>query len=167
VVVERPWVTPVGLAVVGLVVAANAAGAVGFGVSGDALVVTSGVAAFVVFAVLFLLWVDAPPRVTMALLVGMSAAAALTHHGDPTSSGGVGLYLGMAFAPLRLEVRQAATVCLLGVAIFDAQLVLEAPNAAVFTVVVTGGAALARRAPGESTGGEGVRGPGRTESAGP
>lgn len=134
--------TPVGLAVVGLVVAANAAGAVGFGGSGDALVVTAGVAAYVVFALLFLLWVDAPRPLNMALVVGMSAAAALTHHGDPTSSGGVGLYLGMAFAPLRLDVRPAAAVCVLGVAIFDAQLLLDAPNADVFILVVTGGAAF-------------------------
>ncbi len=134
--------TPVGLAVVGLVVAANAAGAVGFGGSGDALVVTVGVAAYVVFALLFLLWVDAPRPVNMALVVGMSGAAALTHHGDPTSSGGVGLYLGMAFAPLRLDVRSAAAVCVLGVVIFDVQLLLEAPNAGVFVLVVTGGAAF-------------------------
>jgi signal transduction histidine kinase len=125
-----------------LVVAANAAGAVGFGGSGDALVVTAGVATYVVFALLFLLWVDAPRPMAMALVVGMSAAAALTHHGDPTSSGGVGLYLGMAFAPLRLDVRPAAAVCVLGVVIFDAQLLLEAPNPHVFVLVVTGGAAF-------------------------
>ncbi len=134
--------TPVGLAVVGLVVVANASGAVGFGMSGDALLVTAGVSAYVVFALLFLLWVDAPPLVSMGLVVGMSAAAALTHHGDPTSSGGIGLYLGMAFAPLRLEVRPAAAVCALGLVIFDAHLVLAAPNPGVFALVVTGGAAF-------------------------
>jgi signal transduction histidine kinase len=112
------------------------------GAAPASVVVTSGVAAYVVFAVLFLLWVDAPGLVNMVLLAGMSAAAALTHHGDPTSSGGVGLYLGMAFAPLRLEFRPAAIVCLLGVTMFDAQLLLEAANAGVFTLVVTGGAAF-------------------------
>jgi signal transduction histidine kinase len=48
----------------------------------------------------------------------------------------------MAFAPLRLDVRPAAAVCLLGVLIFDAQLLLEAPNAGVFILVVDGGAAF-------------------------
>jgi signal transduction histidine kinase len=142
VVVERPWVTPVGLAVVGLVVVANAAGAVGLGVSGNELVVTAGVAAYVVVALVFLLWLDAPRAVVAALLVAMSAAAALTHHGDPTGSGGIGLYLGMAFGPLRLDVRRAAAVCVVGVLLFDAQLLWEAPNARVFILVVDGGAAF-------------------------
>jgi signal transduction histidine kinase len=137
---ERPWVTPVGLAVVGLVIAANAAGGVGLGVSGDALVVTAGVAVYVVVAVLFLLWADAPGPVVMGLLLAMSVAAAVTHHGDPTGSGGIGLYLGMAFAPLRLEVLRAAVTCSVGVLLFDAQLLLEAPNAGVFILVVDGGA---------------------------
>jgi hypothetical protein len=142
VVQERPWVTPVGLAVVALVIAANAAEAVGFGLSGDALVVTVGVAVYTMTAVLFLLWVDAPRLVVRGLLLTMSAAAAVTHHGDPTRSGGVGLYLGMAFAPLRLDVRRAAAMCTVGVLLFDAQLLLEAPNAGVFVLVVNGGAAF-------------------------
>ena len=93
-------------------------------------------------AVLFLLWVDAPRLVVRGLLLTMSAAAAVTHHGDPTRSGGVGLYLGMAFAPLRLDVRRAAAMCTVGVLLFDAQLLLEAPNAGVFVLVVNGGAAF-------------------------
>src|SRR4051794_1286565 len=119
VVPERPWVTSVGLGVVGLVIAANAAGAVGFGVSGDALVVTSGVVAYGIVALVFLLWADAPGPVVIGLLLSMSVAAALSHHGDPTGSRGVGLYLGMAFAPLRLDVRQAAVTCAVGVVLFD------------------------------------------------
>jgi signal transduction histidine kinase len=137
---ERAWVTPVGLAVVGLVVIANAVGDVGYGLTGDALFVTTGVASYVVCAVLFLLWVEAPRLVVMVLVLGMSTAATLTHHGDPTSSGGIGLYLGMAFAPLRLDVRRAAAVCAAGVLIFDLHLLLDAENRSVFTLVVTGGA---------------------------
>jgi signal transduction histidine kinase len=48
----------------------------------------------------------------------------------------------MAFAPLRLEVRQAAAVCSVGVVLFDLQLLLEAPDAGVFLLVVDGGAAF-------------------------
>ena len=57
---ERRWVTPAGLAVVGLVVLANAVGKVGLGTSGDALVVTVSVAVFAVASVVFLLWFTAP-----------------------------------------------------------------------------------------------------------
>ncbi len=102
---------PVGLAVVGLVVAANAMGGVGFGTSGDALVVTVSVAVYCVAAVVFLLWFDAPRPVTVTLLLVMAVAATATHSGDPTGTGGVGLYLGTAFAPLRLPLRTAAVVC--------------------------------------------------------
>jgi signal transduction histidine kinase len=139
---ERRWLTSVGLAVVGLVVAANAGSSVGLGTSGDALVVTVGVVVYATAAVVFLLWSDAPGPVTVGLLLVMAVASAATHHGDPTGTGGVGLYLGMAFAPLRLDLRTAAVVSVLGVLIFDAQLALEAPNAPVFMLVVDGGAAF-------------------------
>lgn len=134
--------TPVGFAVVGLVIAANAAGDVGLGTSGDALVVTLGVSAYVVTAMLFLLWVDAPDPVTCALLLGMAGSSALIHHGDPTSSGGIGLYLGMAFAPLRLDVRTAGIISAIGVLVFDLVLAVDVPNQVVFILVVTGGAAF-------------------------
>jgi hypothetical protein len=48
--------TPVGLAVVGLVVVANAVGGVGPGTTGNALVVTVSVAIYCVSAVVFLLF---------------------------------------------------------------------------------------------------------------
>src|SRR4051812_42338837 len=116
---QRPWVTPVGFGVVGLVIAANAAGDVGLGTSGESLIVTVGVAAYVATAMPFLLWANASSLVTVVLLLGMAASSALIHHGDPTSSGGVGLYLGIAFAPLRLDLRVAAVVSALSVLIFD------------------------------------------------
>jgi signal transduction histidine kinase len=46
----------------------------------------------------------------------------------------------MAFAPLRLPVRRAATVSIVGVLVFDAQLLAEASNPGVFILVVNGGA---------------------------
>jgi signal transduction histidine kinase len=139
---DRPWLTPIGLAVIALVVTANAAGAVGFGLSGDALVVTLGVVVYVAAALLFLFWTAAPPAVVVCLLLMMATAAALTHHGDPTGTGGIGLYLGMAFAPLRVDVDTAAITSIVGVLIFDLQLALEAPNRVVFILVVDGGAAF-------------------------
>jgi signal transduction histidine kinase len=139
---ERRWLTPVGLAVIGLVIAANAGSAVGLGTSGKGLVITVGVTAYAVSAVVFLLWFDAPRPVTVALLLVMAVASAATHHGDPTGTGGIGLYLGMAFAPLRLDMRTAAVVSAIGVLVFDVQLALEAPNALVFIMVVNGGAAF-------------------------
>jgi signal transduction histidine kinase len=48
----------------------------------------------------------------------------------------------MAFAPLRLPLRTAASVCAIAVAAFDVHLALVAPNEGVFILVVTGGAAF-------------------------
>jgi signal transduction histidine kinase len=139
---ERRWVTPAGLAVVGLVVLANALGKVGLGTSGDALVVTVSVVVFAVASVVFLTWFTAPTGITVVLLLVMAAAATMTHHGDPTGSGGIGLYLGVAFAPLRLPVRTAAAVAVASVLMFDVQLLLEAPDPVVFVLVVDAGAAF-------------------------
>jgi signal transduction histidine kinase len=139
---EPRWTTPVGLAVVGLVVVANAVGGVGLGTTGNALVVTVSVAIYCVSAVVFLLWFGAPPAVTVVLLLVMGFSATATHHGDPTGTGGIGLYLGVAFAPLRLPLRTAAVVSLVVVAAFDVQLALEAANPLVFILVVDGGAAF-------------------------
>jgi signal transduction histidine kinase len=139
---EQRWLTGIGLAVVALVIAANAASSVGLGLAGDALVVTIGVVVYATAAVVFLLRPDAPRWMTVGLLLVMSSASAVSHHGDPTGTGGIGLYLGMAFAPLRLDLRAAAAVSAVGVLVFDAQLLSEAPNALVFILVVDGGAAF-------------------------
>jgi signal transduction histidine kinase len=139
---ERRWVVPAGLAIVGLVVLANAAGKVGLGTAGNALVITVSVAVYTVTAVVFLLWFDAPQSVTIALLLVMAVAATATHHGDPTGTGGIGLYLGVAFAPLRLPLRTAAIVAIVSVLLFDLQLLLEAADPGVFVLVVDGGAAF-------------------------
>jgi signal transduction histidine kinase len=139
---ERRWVVPAGLAVVGLVVLANAVGKVGFGTSGDALVVTVSVVVFAVASVVFLLWFSAPRGVTVALLLVMAAAATATHYGNPTGNGGIGLYLGIAFAPLRLPLRTAAAVAVASVVMFDVHLLLQAADPTVFVLVVDGGAAF-------------------------
>jgi signal transduction histidine kinase len=136
------WALPVGVAVVILVVVANGLSAVGLGTSGDALIVTLGVAVYAAAALLFLLWDDAPLAMTIALLLIMAGAATATHSGDPTGTGGIGLYLGVAYAPLRLPRRAAVAVAAFSVAVFDVHLAIEAANRAVFIVVVTGGAAL-------------------------
>jgi signal transduction histidine kinase len=139
---QQRWELPVGLAVVALVVLANAGSSVGLGTSGNALVVTLAVALYTAAALVFLLWFDAPVRITVALLLVMAAASAVARHGDPTGTGGIGLYLGVAYAPLRLPRRTAVAVAAVSVLLFDVVLALEAPNAAVFITVVTGGAAL-------------------------
>jgi signal transduction histidine kinase len=139
---QRRWLLPVGLAVVALVVIANAGSSVGLGTSGNALIVTLSVAVYSAAALVFLLWFDAPVRITVALLLVMAVAAAAARHGDPTGTGGIGLYLGVAYAPLRLPRRTAAAVAGASVLLFDIALAIEAPNAAVFITVVTSGAAL-------------------------
>ena len=139
---QRRWLLPLGLAVIALVVLANASSAGGFGTRGPALVVTLGVSVYAAAALTFLLWFDAPPRVTVALLLVMAAAATATHHADPGSTGGIGLYLGVAFAPLRLPLRPAVAVAAASVLVFDLHLLLAAPNRVVFVIVVTGGSAF-------------------------
>ena len=93
-------------------------------------------------ALVFLLWYDAPATGTVALLLIMAAASVVTHHGDPTGTGGIGLYLGMAFAPLRLDLRRAVGVSVIAALAFDVQLAAEANNPFVFAAVVDGGAAF-------------------------
>jgi signal transduction histidine kinase len=139
---QRRWLLPLGLAVVALVVLANASSAGGFGTRGPALVITLGVAVYAAAALTFLLWFDAPARVTVLLLLVMAAAATATHHADPGGTGGIGLYLGVAFAPLRLALRPAAAVAAVSVLTFDVHLLLAASDRAVFVIVVTGGAAF-------------------------
>jgi signal transduction histidine kinase len=136
------WLTPAGLAVIGLVVLANAGSSVGLGTSGKALLITIGVAVYAAAALVFLLWSSAPVWVNVVLLLTMAGASVAAHHGDPTGTGGIGLYLGMAFAPMRLDLRSAAVVCVASVLAFNVQLVLEADNALVFAAVVDGGAAF-------------------------
>jgi signal transduction histidine kinase len=136
------WLTPAGLAIVALVIFANAFSNVGLGTSGKPLVVSVGVALYAVAAVLFLLWFEAAAWANIALLLVMAGASVATHHGDPTGTGGIGLYLGMVFAPLRLPLRTAAVVCVASALAFDVQLALEADNPGVFAVVVDGGAAF-------------------------
>lgn len=135
------WLTPFGLAIVGLVVAAAGLGTVGFGTSEGQLLVTVGCVAYAIAAVIFLLWVHLPMPVVVGLLLIMAGAAATIRQGDP-SGPVVGLYLGIAFAPLRLPTRTALVTAIVAVAIFDAQLLATAPNKLVFTLVVTGGAAF-------------------------
>lgn len=139
---QRRWLLPLGLAVIALVVLANASSSGGFGTRGPALVVTLGVAVYAAAALTFLLWFDAPPRVTVVLLLTMAAAATATHHADPGGTGGIGLYLGVAFAPLRLPLRPAIAVAAVSVVVFDVHLLLAASDRAVFVIVVTGGAAF-------------------------
>lgn len=110
---DRRWLTPVGLAVIGLVVAATLAGGVGPGTSGQGPFVTAGLVCYVVAGLAFVLWRQAPEPVMVAALLVMSAAAAVIHPGDPDGPV-IGLYLGAAFAPLRLPTRAAALVCVAG-----------------------------------------------------
>jgi signal transduction histidine kinase len=139
---QRTWLTGVGFAVVALVVVANAGSATGLGSSGGALVVVVGVAVYAAAALVFLMWFDAPRPLTVGLLLVMGAAATATHHADPAGTGGVGLYLGVAFAPLRLPRRTATVVAALTVLMFDVHLLLVATDRFVFVVVVTGGSAF-------------------------
>jgi signal transduction histidine kinase len=138
---RRRWLTPAGFAVVALVVLANAGGKVGFGTSGRGLVLTVGAAVYAAAATVFLLSFRASRPATIGLLLVIAAAATAIHHGDPDGPV-VGLYLAMAFGPLRLDLRAAAAVAVAGVVVFDVELAVDHSGGAVFMVVVAGGAAF-------------------------
>jgi signal transduction histidine kinase len=138
---RRRWLTPAGFAVVALVVLANAGGKVGFGTSGRGLILTVGAAVYAAAATVFLLSFRASRPTTIGLLLVIAAAATAIHHGDPTGPV-VGLYLAMAFAPLRLDLRAAAVVAAAGVLAFDVELAVDHSGGAVFMLVVSGGAAF-------------------------
>jgi signal transduction histidine kinase len=137
---HRRWLTPAGFAVVALVVLANAGGKVGFGTSGRGLVLTVGAGVYAAATTVFLLSFRAPRPATIGLLLVIAAAATAIHHGDPTGPV-VGLYLAMAFGPLRLDLRSAAAVAVAGVLVFDVGLAVD-HSGVVFMLVVTGGAAF-------------------------
>jgi signal transduction histidine kinase len=140
-VMRNRWLILIGTGVVGLVVIANAAGEVGFGFSGTPLLITAATAVYAAAAITFLVWATAPAGVIVALLLVMGAAASAIHNGDP---GGpvVGLFLVMAFAPLRLELRTAAAVAVAAALTFNLQQAATAPNPVVFITVTNGGAAF-------------------------
>lgn len=133
--------TPVGVAVVGLVVVANAAGQVGLGTSGPALVLAAATACYALAAITFLLWVTAPRAAVVALLLSMAVAATVMRAADPTGPV-VGLFLVMAFAPLRLDLREAGPVAIGSALVYNLEQARTAANPAVFALVTDGGAAF-------------------------
>jgi signal transduction histidine kinase len=139
--IRRRWLLPVGVVVIALMVTATVAGGVGVGTSGRPLLATVALACYVGAGLAFLTWSRAPLWAVVALLLVLAIAATVVHYADP---GGpvVGLYLVTAFAPLRLPRATALTIAVIAVLIFDLGLVVDAPNAAVFIAVVTGGAAF-------------------------
>ncbi|WP_093583797.1 sensor histidine kinase [Geodermatophilus amargosae] len=139
--VRARLLTSVGFAVVALVVVANAAGVVGFGLSGPAAQVTTASAAYAVAAGVFLLWVEAPRRVVVGLLVAMAVAATAVRNADPDGPV-VALFLIMAFAPLRLPVREAAATAVASALLFNLEQVHSAESPALFVLVTDGGAAF-------------------------
>lgn len=119
------WLTPVGFAVIGLVVLAAGVEGAGFGTSGRGLDVTIAASAYALVTAVFLLRSGSTRPTTIALLLlGVAAATAAVHHGDPNGPV-VGLYLVMALGPLRLDLRSAAAVALVSVAGFDVQLLAD------------------------------------------
>ena len=119
------WLTPVGFAVIGMVVLAAGVEGAGFGTSGKGLEVTMAALVYALATAVFLLRSGSTRPTTIALLLLVVAAAtAAVHHGDPNGPV-VGLYLVLAFGPLRLDLRSAAAVALVSVAGFDAQLLAD------------------------------------------
>jgi signal transduction histidine kinase len=150
--VRRPWhrdavqprprtLTAVGLAVVALVVAANATGAVGFGRTGPALQVSLGTVGYTLAAVTFLLWITAPRWVAVLLLLAMGLAVTAIRAADPTGPV-VGLFLIMAFAPLRLPLPEASAVAVATALLFNLEQMRTAADPALVLLVTDGGAAF-------------------------
>lgn len=137
---HRAWAVPLGLLVIALTAVATVAGHVGVGVSGKPLIATVGLAVFCAAALVFLLR-KLSTRLLVALLLVMAAAVTLVHFADPDGPV-IGLYLVVAYSPLRLPARTAGRVAGIAVLAFDVGILLDSADAVVFTLVVTGGAAF-------------------------
>ena len=136
------WLTVFGICVVALVVVSNLEEGARIGNSSGRLVAI-GLVVYVIAALTFLLWMRASRTATVSLLFAMGAAAVAIHEGNPTGPV-VGLYLVMAFAPLRLDEGAALSVGIASALAFDVHLaagdVTDEPL--VFILVVDVGAAF-------------------------
>lgn len=135
------WLTPVGFAVIGLVVLATGLGPVGFGTSGAGLELAVSCAIYSLVGAFLISTRTSRPLAAALLLLAAAAATAAIHHGDP-SGPVVGLYLVMAFAPLRLGMRSAVTIAAVSVVAFDAELLVDHAATIVIMMAIDGGAAL-------------------------
>jgi signal transduction histidine kinase len=124
----RRWLVPLGVLTIAAVVIVEAMGEVGFGTTGNGLLVVTGASLFAASGIAYLMWSSADSRVAALLLAVMAVGGILMHHGDP---GGpvVSLFLTMAFAPFRLTDRAAAVVATVVIVSFnvDQVVTLEDP----------------------------------------
>lgn len=134
--------TPVGFAVIGLVVLAAGAGEVGFGITGKGLELTIAAVLYAVAsAILLLSQRPSRPLTVVFLLLVAAAATAAVHHGDPNVPA-VGLYLVMAVAALRLDLRSAVAVAAAATLAFDVELLVDHVDPVVVVLALDGGCAL-------------------------
>jgi len=133
----RRWLVWSGVLTIAAVVAAHGLGDVGFALSGPGLWLLVGSILFVAASATLLLWRSAGSGVASALLGLAAIGGVLMHHGDPGEPV-VGLFLVVAYAPLRVPSRRALAITAAATVAFniDQMVTLDAPAAFIFVADV-------------------------------
>lgn len=138
---SRQWLTPLGLAMVALVVLTAGLGGPGFTTHGPGLLNLLAALAFAGAAVLFLIRRTLPPAAYAALTALMALAVAGMRVADPAGEV-IALFLLAAFAPLRPPRPVLAVVTLLGVLAFNVLQLSSGHSALTLILATDAGAAF-------------------------
>ncbi len=138
---SRQWLTPLGLAMVAVVVLSAGLGGPGFAARGPGLLNLLAALAFAGAAVPFLIREDFPPAAYTALTALMALAVAGMRAADPAGEV-IALFLLAAFAPLRPPRAVLAAVTLLGVLTFNVLQLSSGHSALTLILATDAGAAF-------------------------
>ena len=138
---SRQWLTPLGLAMVALVVLTAGLNYPGFAASGPGLLNFLAALGFAGAALPFLIRENLPPAAYAALTVLMATAVVGMRAADPTGEV-VALFLLAAFAPLRPPRPVLAAVTLLGILAFNILQLSSGHSALTLILATDAGAAF-------------------------
>lgn len=138
---SRQWLTPLGLAMVAIVVLTAGVSAPGFASGGPGLLNLLAALAFAGAAVPFLIRKTLPPAAYAALTALMALAVAGMRVADPAGEV-IALFLLAAFAPLRPPRAVLAAVTLLGVLAFNVLQLGSGHSALTLILATDAGAAF-------------------------
>jgi len=138
---SRQWLTPLGLAMVALVVVTAGLNDPGFAASGPGLLNFLAALGFAGAALPFLICENLPPAAYAALTVLMATAVVGMRAADPEGQV-VALFLLAAFAPLRPPRPVLAAVTLLGVLAFNVLQLSSGHSALTLILATDAGAAF-------------------------
>ncbi|MBG0738067.1 hypothetical protein IV500_01280 [Paeniglutamicibacter antarcticus] len=138
---SRQWLTPLGLAMVALVVLTAGLGGTGFATGGPGLVNFVAALVFAAAAIPFLIRESLPPGAYAALTGLMALAVVGMRTADPAGEV-IALFLLAAFAPLRPPRPVLAAVTMLGVLAFNVLQLSSGHSALTLILATDAGAAF-------------------------